>query len=381
MYSRTIAFASVAALAAITTPAYGQETDLTVEASESAVSDLSQFTPRPSVEAISFDYTFLDTALQFMVMRMWPSTREGAKRPDNYLGSRMRWGHLSRYRLEGNRVVFSLLEEKDITPLTEYREDLERLGSEYDIASLPRGEQLAYWMNLHNVAVIEQLAINYPVRSPSLKKFGPDQTSLDDAKVITVAGVSLSPRDIRTRIVYPNWDNPNVIYGFFRGDIGGPSIQKRAFTAENVDAALPSVASEFVNSLRGVEALAGNVKVSKIYEEAAPFYFPNMADDLRAHLASHAAADVSELLARNTQLSVGSYEDTIADLAGGERDPIYLASVNAGVPPSVARLLQERNEKIEKLLRDGELRGRVIVLPPGSDGSTPEEAAEEPQPE
>ena len=375
MLIRSSMLLAATAAMALTAPLHARQSSESQVATSNG-SDFARFVPRPGNNATQFEYSFLDTALQFMVMRMWPSTREGAKRPDNYLGSRMRWGHLSRYRLEGNRVVFSMLEQKDITPLTEYREDLERLGTEYDIASLPRAEQLAYWMNLHNVAVIEQLALNYPVRSPSLLKFGPEKTALEDAKVITVAGVAMSPRDIRTRIVYPNWDDADVIYGFFRGDIGGPSIQKRAFTAANLDDALDSVAAEFVNSLRGVESLGGDVNVSKIYEEAAPFYFPQMAEDLRAHLSSHAAEEVAQLLDKGGKLEINSYEDTIADLAGGERDPIYLASINAGVSPSVTRLLEERREKIDKLVRDNELRGRVIVLTPGT---TPEDTPEETQ--
>ena len=349
---------------------------------------IDRFVPRPSGKETKFEYSFLDTALEYMVLRMWPSTRSGSSHPNSIIGStigsRLNWGHTSRYRLEGNRIVFSMLDEKDITPLTEYRQDLERLGSEIDIASLPRNEQLVYWMNLHNVAIIEQIAINYPVKSPSLPKFGPEQTPLDQAKVVTVDGIALSPHDIRTRIVYPNWNDPDVIYGFFRGDIGGPSIQRRAYTGENVAELLGSSARDFVNSLRGVESFGKNISVSKIYEEAAPFYFPGMDEDLRAHLAEHAAPEVSSLLARGGEFEINTYEDTVADLAGGEKESSYSYVELGGMPqstrisPSIARLLGQRQQKLERLLRDGELRGRVIVLPP----TTGEEAtAEETAPE
>ena len=383
MTFRSIAFVgAIASLAsALPLQAQGQNAPVSMARSDNAI---EQFVPRPSGVDTAFEYSFLDTALEFMVLRMWPSTRDGSRQPDPIVGSRINWGHTSRYRLEGNRIVFSMLGEKDITPLTEYRQDLERLGSEIDIPSLPRNEQLAYWMNLHNVAVIEQIAINYPVKSPSLTKFGPDRTPLDQAKVVTVDGVALSPHDIRTRIVFPNWSDPDVIYGFFRGDIGGPSIQRRAFTGENLAEGLGSSARDFVNSLRGVESFGKDISVSKIYEEAAPFYFPRMDDDLRAHLSEHAAEEVAGLLAKGGEIEINKYEDRVADLAGGELEPSYSYVELGGLPqdtrisPSIARLLSERHEKIEKLLRDGELRGRVIVLPPtgGDEAAEPEAAPE-----
>lgn len=280
-----------------------------------------------------------------------------------------------------------MLKENEITPLTDYRRDLERLGTEYDIASLSRNEQLAFWMNLHNVTVIEQLATNYPVRSPSRLKVGAENLPLDQAKILNVAGVPLSLHDIRTKIVFPNWNDPDVIYGFFRGDIGGPSIQRRAFTSDNLRDVLTNSAQEFVNSLRGVESLGGGLEVSKIYEEAAPFYFPQMGDDLRAHLAKHAAQEVSDLLDSGRPIAINTYEDTIADLTAGENEPTYVPIIDESkqfegsgqwlgtrISPSVARLLQERDAKLEKLIRDGELRGQVIVLTPGTEESASEES-------
>ena len=175
--------------------------------------------------------------------------------------------------------------------LTQYRQDLERVGNELDIVHLPRNEQLSYWINLHNVAVIEALAHQYPMREPAEGSFGANETTLQDAKLVTIDGVQLSPRDIREKIVYPNWSDPRVIYGFWRGEIGGPSIQRLAYTGSNGDQLLALNAEEFVNSLRGVEAYGGALRISQIYEEAAPFYFADDAD-LITHLSQFARDDV-----------------------------------------------------------------------------------------
>lgn len=386
MAIRTIAVLGTGIALALCAPLAAQPSSTVAAQAAAAATGFAQFTPRPSGKPTKIDYSFFDDALKFMVIGMGQSTREGMGKPPPGMGTRMTYGHTSRVRLEGNRIVFSYLDQEAITPLVEYRQDLERLGSELDIASLPRDEQLAYWINLHNVAVIEQIAVNYPIRSPSRMELGTGKTSLDETPFITVAGVAMSPRDIRTKIVFPNWDDPNVIYGFFRGEVGGPSVQRRAFTGETVGEMLQSSGREFVNSLRGVEAYGRDLLVSAIYEEAAPFFFPAMAGDFRAHILTHADDEVKELVARKDGVKFNQYEDTVADLAAGKREPTYSYIETDGVAQrtrvtqSVARLLGERAEKLEKLRREGLLRGRVIVLPPTTT-EQPVEAEETKAPE
>ena len=347
-------------------------------------SAFAQFAPRPAAGSPRLDYELWDEALVFFVLKMGKSTRENASRPEPGLGTRRVWGHDSRYRLEGNRIVFSFLEPEVIQSLTDYRADLERIAGEVDIATLSRNEQLAFWMNLHNVAVIEQIARNYPVAQPARMKIGADQVPLDDAGIVTIRGVTMSPKDIRTQIVYPNWNDPRVIYGFFRGDIGSPSIQDIAFTGGNIGSLLQDVGNEFVNSLRGAHKQGSKLMVSEIYAEAQPFLFPDWPNDLRAHLADYADAPVKEILAETDEVSATVYENDLADLMNGERDPQYgfvtqsddrFGSVaqRFRIPGSVQRLLQERAQKINKLRERKQLQGRVILLNPNGDWAGAEE--------
>jgi hypothetical protein len=174
-----------------------------------AISD--QFAPAAERSNDQLDWQHWDEALGWMVIPMGPSLRQGAARVDPPTGTRRIYGHESRFRLEGNRVAFSYLTPDIIAALGAYRADLEEIGGRLDIASLPRNEQLAFWLNLHNVAVIEALAGAYPLASPQDRTFGPNDAALDDAKLVTIGGVHLSPRDIRERIVFPNWRDPKVI--------------------------------------------------------------------------------------------------------------------------------------------------------------------------
>lgn len=336
--------------------------------------ELSQFRPAQDREDHTIDYSYFDEALEWFVVPMGPSIRQGAPRVEQRLGTRRLYGHESRYRLEGNRVAFSYFTDDVRASLTEYRQDLERVGSELDLTRIPRNEQLAFWLNLHNVAVIEALAYEYPLMQPGTRTFGSNDAPLDDAKLVSVAGFELSPRDIRERIVYPNWEDPKVIYGFWRGEIGGPSLQRAAFSASNVNQLLAFSAEEFVNSLRGVENTGKTLRVSRIYDEAARFYFDDDAA-LRAHLAAFAREDTKKVLGKTDRIVTNQYEEDLADLSRGERDPLLqnlLVTDNFGTGartnpvrfrPNLAiqRLMEERSEKLRRAIRKGIRTGTVIV--------------------
>ncbi len=329
------------------------------------------FTPSANPNTDKIDYSIWDEAMRNLVISMGPSLRETAGRPPESFGTRRVYGHTSRLRLEGTRVMFSFLDADVIATFGEYRRDLESVADKIDIQALSRNEQLAFWINLHNVAMVEQIANAWPVRQPRTIEI--DGVPLDDARFITVEGVAMSLKDIRTRIVYPNWKDPRVIYGFWRGDIGGPSIQREAFSGENVARLLDRSARDFLNSLRGTQKLGDTLQVSNIFEEVAPWYFPNFEPDLRTHIAEYATPEVSKILAETEKVEAVVAEYDIADMAGGAREPTYQNIQTADgtqksfrIPQSMQRLLVQREQKIQRIIREGRT-GTVtfseIVLP------------------
>jgi hypothetical protein len=334
---------------------YGAAADDGQSSNPQGAAQFERFAPRGATLNAKVDYTWWDTRTRNLVLSMGPSTRSRVSRPQRTTGSQILWGHTSSYRLEGSRLAFSFLEADIIESFTAYRRDLEQTADQIEITALPRNEQLAYWINLHNVAVAEQIAIHWPVREPATILI--DGQPLDTARFLTVNGVKLSPSDIRTRIVYPNWRSPNVIYGFWRGTIGGPSLQREAYNADNVSRLLIFGASEFINSLRGTQRRGDLLLTSEIYEEAAPYYFANFGDDLRAHLARYAERDVAQILERTDQVAATITVPDIADLAGGMREPSTTPVTINGRPgmrmtPSIARMLQERSTKLRELGRE-----------------------------
>ncbi|MCP5383317.1 MAG: DUF547 domain-containing protein [Altererythrobacter sp.] len=343
-------------------------------------SEFARFAPRRDRVETHIDYAAWDLALDWFVLPMGPSLREGAPRRSPSLGSRVIHGQDSRYRMEGNRVAFSMLTSEVVSNLTAYREELEELGGKIDIARLPRNEQLAYWFNLHNVAVIERIALAYPVGSPRDIKIG--NTPLDQAKFIDVDGIKMSPRDIRTKIVYPNWDDPRVIYGFWHGEIGGPSLQKVAYNGSNAGILLSAATNEFVNSLRGVQKAGDTLLVSELYNEAGAFYFPDFENDLREHITKFANDDVKSILRKTSGVETGLQATDIADLSKGDREAdvdviktctdIDLMTATSRLedactmripraPLAAMRFVDERKLKMDKLYKRG-LLGRVYML-------------------
>ncbi|MCK0127502.1 DUF547 domain-containing protein [Erythrobacter sp. F6033] len=347
---QALTLTAASALALIAVPASAQN-------GSASDPQFATFVPSSNPNNDKIDYSIWDEAMKNVVVSMGPSLRETAGRPDPSYGSRRQYGHVSRYRLEGTRIMFSFLDSDVKASFGEYRRDLEATADTVDIQSLSRNEQLAFWINLHNVAMIEKIADEWPVRQPREIKIG--GVPLDDAKFLTVEGIALSPRDIREKIVFQNWNDPMVIYGFWRGEIGGPSIQREAYNADNVARLLDKSARDFVNSLRGSQKSGNTLQVSELYAEAAPFFFDNFGADVRAHVAEYANADTNALLAATTDVEAVIKEWDIADLAGGVREPTYQNIESDGrtpsfrIPQSMARLLAQRETKFRKILREG----------------------------
>jgi hypothetical protein len=318
------------------------------DAAAAALGSLAQFIPRPDGRDHRLDYGVWTEALGAFVVSMGPPLRKvplGVAAPP---GTRIKMGPSSFYRLDGSMIGFTLIDREVMANIARYRRELQAVADTLDIQALPRNEQLAFWLNLHNVAMVEKIGENWPIRQP--RDILIDGVPLEDAPFITVQGIALSPRDIRERIVYAHWKSPVVIYGFWRGEIGGPAIQRAAFDGRDIASQLDLAAREFVNSRRGTEKRGDTMHVSRFYSDAAPFYFSDFDRDLRDHLAQHVEGKMVESLAETSLIEATIYDYDIADLSGGARSNPFFASgrLDAGV----ARMLAERQRKFEYMRRE-----------------------------
>ena len=370
-----------------------------------------QLTAADPESRLSIDYQVWSDLLRDIVLNVGPSDREPQRRREQLTGTRINTANQTRYRYEGNRVVYHLMSEEYQQAITQYREELEAIPSQIDFSSLSRNEQLAYWFNLHNVAVIEQIMLQYPETRINRMNAAGTRDDLFDAQILNVAGAPLSLNDIRQRIVYENWDDPRVIYGFFNGSIGGPNIRREAYNGDDVWNQLNSNAREFINSLRGVEIARSRQRVSHLYEEAGRF-FPDFERDLRRHLAVYADDVTASELSENAPIHADIEEWSIADMINGSRrctggagdlnvtqsspreysdrtlgaDSYVAPDVSCAIMPTNARLLMDHViERRIELYRQGRLgEVRTIDIPTDEQGNpirlqpyTPEEVLEQ----
>ncbi len=275
------------------------------------------------------DFEAWSEILNDIVLRVPASRRIAGRGRPQSTGSNIYRGNASRYRFEGNRVIYHLMDDSYEAAIRDFRIAMEDLPNRLDFESLSSDQQLAYWFNLHNAAVIEQVMGRYPESRINRTRALDSSESVFEAKILNVAGVPLSLDDIRLRIVYPQWDDPRVIYGFHNGSIGGPNIRREAFRGSEVWRQLDSNATEFVNSLRGVEIADRELRVSQIYSEARSL-FPDYETDLRAHLAHFANPDTAIQLEADRPIATDVVEWHIADMTNG-----VIGCTGSGSPMSV----------------------------------------------
>ncbi|MDH5454666.1 MAG: DUF547 domain-containing protein [Gammaproteobacteria bacterium] len=266
-------------------------------------------------------YENLDTLLGAVVADMGRSTREKAAPDHARTGTRMKTKVNPATVNEGNRFYFETFVDNEAAQATlrSIQEVLEQLPAQVPLASLNRDEQLAYWLNLYNVTVLNEIVAIYPRQD--LKRILEGKKSILAKKSLNVAGVPLSLDDIQFTILRQNYDNnPLIIYGLYQGNIGGPNIRTRAYSGKDVYAALTENAIEFINSNRGTAARnAQNFRVSSFYDRNRA-YFPNFEADLTAHLLKYLEGDERAALQAASTLKPDISDWTVTDLGGSRRE-------------------------------------------------------------
>ena len=266
---------------------------------------------------ISIMYDDINQVLSMSVLDIGRSTRAKASKTRPEVNSRIKAKINRNTALEGNRFLFkSFKDSKNKAILTNIRISLERLPDEVPMAVLNRKEQLAYWLNLYNIALIEQLIGIYPRKN--LKRVFYDDQSLLDNKFLNVSGVKLSLNDIHHNIIFGKFStSPIVIYGLFQGIIGGPNIRKSAYTGDAVIKQLQQNAGEFINSNRGTYRKSKNVlSVSSFYGRNRAF-FPDFNNDLKKHLGNYIDNNYLQYLESSNRLKADIKNYSIADPTGG----------------------------------------------------------------
>lgn len=265
-------------------------------------------------------YDDLTDLLRTVVVDTGRSNRQAAEPARDITGTRMK-AKVLKTANEGNRFYFETFNdsEKGQQFLRNMQASLQQLPTETPLENFSRDEQLAYWLNLYNVTVLNEIITVYPKRN--LKGLFHGKDSIFDRQLLTVAGVSLSLNDIQFTILKHNYDdNPLVIYGLYQGIVGGPNIRKSAYSGDDVWRALEENADEFVNSNRGTFTREkSGFRVSSLYDRTREF-FPEFDADLSQHLLTFLDGKERVALQSASTLKPDIDDYTVTDLGGSRHE-------------------------------------------------------------
>jgi len=285
------------------------------DATESAVPEPFQRFDDTSKFTIKYDD--LTALLKTVVVDVGRSSREVAQPSQAKTGTRMKRKVKRLTANEGNRFYYETFKENESGRqfLRDIQDSLQQVPAQAPLEYFSRDEQLAYWLNLYNVTVLNEIIAAYPKRD--LKKVFRGKNSILSKKLLTVSGVSLSLNDIQFVILMQNYDNnPLVMYGLYQGIVGGPNIRRSAYRGATVYRALEDNAREFVNSNRGTFSRDERTfRVSSLYDRNRA-YFRDFSSDLTKHLLKYLEGYERRELQAATTLKPDINDWTVTDLGG-----------------------------------------------------------------
>ena len=317
-------------------------------ASEQSTSSLVKFTEYTQDSTKKMDFVVVDQLLHAGVLNMGFSTRAYAKKSKHTLGTRFKQKVVGATENEGIRFFYERL-KKDKHKILKLRQELEAIPSSTPLNEYSRNAQLAYWLNLYNVTMINEIMEVYPLNN--LKGLFEEGSSILDKKVLNVDNTMISLNDIHYKIL-PGLspDSSLFIYGLYQGIKGSPNIRRKAYTAKTVEKDLLDNALEFVNSNRGTQFNGGanTVRVSSFYERNAQF-FPDFDNDLKAHLQKYAKNNIVDKIKSANRFKTNIDNWRITDLYGSIRRRDYGTYVNNGDGTRFAEGYKLSEEQVAQL--------------------------------
>jgi len=197
---------------------------------------------------------------------------------------------------DGNKVTMAYYLTKGgaLDYIVNYRKYLEKIP----VSLLNKNEQLAYWLNLHNIAVIEMIANDNRLAKKIKKLRGqPGKPGKEWAKKrLLVEEQQLSLEEIEQQILLRYWQDPLVLYGLFYSTKGSPNLGIEAFQGATVFPQLATIASKFIGNKNNVKIKKDEVKLSSLYIWNKDRLFAGDDTLLIEHLQKYAQGSSAEKL-------------------------------------------------------------------------------------
>lgn len=170
--------------------------------------------------------------------------------------------------IEGRKknVRAHLVRYEDIAESQTFSSLIRHIGL-FDLSQLKdKNEQLAFWINMYNIAVVHTLAQNYPI--PSIKDAGTLIHPIWDRPLINVGGNYYSLNEIENKIL-KKLDEPRIYYALCNGSLSSADLRPEAYTDEKLDSQLTEQMTTFLNNRsKGIRVHKGTkeVRISPLFK-------------------------------------------------------------------------------------------------------------------
>lgn len=196
---------------------------------------------------------------------------------------------------EGGRtlIAYAALRQDNGRIVRAVLEDLAAMSP----SSMQGNEAAAYWLNLHNLAVVAAIVAEDVGNSLREERgTGPAPGAFWTTPRVTVGGENLSIAELEEKAL-SLVDTSDVLYGLYQGAEGGPALPRRAFEGASLEEELAKLGRRYVNGRRTVRARRSTVRVPEVYTWYSDRLFAGDDGQLIAHLSAHAKPDLKDDLA------------------------------------------------------------------------------------
>ena len=136
-------------------------------------------------------------------------------------------------------------------------------------ATWDRPQQLAYWINAYNAAMIRLVLDHHPLESVRDIGFLPFAVFRKDVATFAVAGDKpISLNHIEHEILRKQFDEPRIHFAIVCASIGCPGLRQKAYEPANLDAQLDEAARAFVRdpTKNRFDGTTGILHLSSIFD-------------------------------------------------------------------------------------------------------------------
>ena len=201
------------------------------------------------------------------------------------------------------KIAYTAVEQQGMGFLNAYINRLSRVS----VSSLSRNDQLAYWLNTHNMLVMQAMADPKGRRNMSKARgTGEVPGAAWTQKRIKVQGVELSLHDIEKNIIVANFaDKPNAVFGLYQGTKGSPGFKAEGFEAASLDADLAEAGKTHLK--KNFKVKGSKAQIPAVLHWYADDLFEDDKGALRSHLVSLASEKDSKKLAGVTEFEARKF--------------------------------------------------------------------------